>query len=243
MHFKNFILLIANDKTNCANLMTYLERANYQLQIACKTFQALKLLRQHHFDLILLGSLPDTETTELCTQIRRESDVPIIVIAEKDDEIERIINLEIGADDCLAKPINPRELLARMKSLLRRNNHLFAIDKNQPILKRLPNIKFAGWILDRNNRFLIAPNGDITSLSAHEYRLLIIFLQNPQRILTRDQLLEQLHGKEAGPFDRSIDVLIGRIRKKIEVDYKKPAFICTARGSGYKFNCKIEVQS
>ena len=151
------------------------------------------------------------------------------------EETDRIVGLEVGADDYLPKPFNPRELLARIKAVLRRAGPAVAAkeEKNE-------SLQFAGWTLDTAQRRLTAPGGEPVELSTGEYDLLLAFLRHPQRVLNRDQLLDLARGRAAIPFDRSIDVQVMRLRRKIEADPKAPQIIATVRGGGYQFTPAVQ---
>ena len=154
------------------------------------------------------------------------------------EETDRIVGLEMGADDYLAKPFNPRELLARIRAILRRVNTAASTAPNAHAAKRL---SFAGWQLDLGRRRLEAPDGVIVDLTTGEYELLMAFAERPQRVLTRNQLLDLARGRDAAPFDRSIDVQVSRIRRKIEADPRPPLMIITVRGDGYMFTPAVAV--
>lgn len=160
-------------------------------------------------------------------------DIPIIMLTAMGEETDRIIGLEMGADDYLSKPFNPRELLARIKAVLRRFEVLPVMAEAQ--IEREGLVSFAGWTFDLQARNLTAPDGGDVSLSGGEFELLQAFVTHPGRVLNRDQLLDMARGRDALPFDRSIDVQVSRLRKKIEQDPKKPLLIKTVRGGGYMF--------
>jgi len=151
------------------------------------------------------------------------------------EETDRIVGLEVGADDYLPKPFNPRELLARIKAVLRRSGPALA-EKEE----KSENLQFAGWTLDTAQRRLTTPGGEAVELSTGEYDLLLAFLRHPQRVLNRDQLLDLARGRAAIPFDRSIDVQVMRLRRKIEADPKAPKIIATVRGGGYQFTPAVQ---
>jgi two-component system OmpR family response regulator len=153
------------------------------------------------------------------------------------DETDRIVGLEMGADDYLAKPFNPRELLARVRAILRRAASPPAADK---VVGPTKHLHFAGWSLDLGRRRLEAPDGLVVDLTTGEYELLRAFAERPQRVLTRNQLLDLARGRDAAPFDRAIDVQVSRIRRKIESDPKTPEMIVTVRGDGYMFTPEVE---
>jgi two-component system OmpR family response regulator len=153
------------------------------------------------------------------------------------EETDRIVGLEMGADDYLAKPFNPRELIARIRAILRRVAASAAPERPAAGAKRL---RFAGWLLDVNRRRLEAPDGMVVDLTTGEYELLIAFLERPQRVLSRNQLIDLARGRDATPFDRSIDVQVSRIRRKLDDDPRSPSMIVTVRGDGYMFTPDVE---
>lgn len=170
--------------------------------------------------------MPGQSGLDLCRELRKTSSVPIIMLTAKGDEIDRIIGLEVGADDYLAKPFNPRELLARIHAVLRRSGNVGRAAAGSAIFQ------FSGWRLDALKRELTNPVGVVVDLSTGEYDLLLAFLEAPQRVLSRDYLLEQARNRSAESFDRAIDVQISRLRRKIESDGE---MIKTIRGAGYMF--------
>ena len=157
------------------------------------------------------------------------------------EETDRIVGLEVGADDYLPKPFSPRELLARIKTLERLTAGPMADRRKARQLNRLPIFSFDRWRLDQNKRQLVPDNGLAIPLSTGEYELLLAFLENPKRTLNRDQLLDITRGKQSTPFDRTIDVQVARLRKKIELNPKEPLLIVTVRGGGYQLNAEVEV--
>lgn len=236
MPMKTQILIVDDDKDIGLELKTYLEPHGYTVLNALNGGEMRKLLKVHNVDLIVLDiMMPEEDGISLCQTLRRESSVPIIMLSAAGSEADRVSSLEIGADDFLAKPFSARELLARIKALLRRSRGELGHERQQKA-SHLSTIKFAHWQLDRSRRVLIGKDNLTISLSQREFEILTAFLSNPNRVLTRDQLLEFTRGIDANPFDRSIDVQIGRLRKKIEVNAKSPKIILTVRGGGYQFN-------
>lgn len=183
-------------------------------------------------DLVLLDiMLPGTSGIDLCRMLRDRSRVPVIIVSARGSETDRVLGLELGADDYLAKPFSRPELLARIRAVLRR-----AAGAPEPITGReRAKIGFEGWVLDTGKRELIAADGAVIDLSAAEYDLLLAFIEHPQRVLTRDQLLELARGRVGEVFDRSVDVLVGRLRRKIERNADARPLIKTMRGAGYMF--------
>ena len=166
--------------------------------------------------------------------------MPVIMLTAMGEEIDRIIGLEMGADDYLAKPFNPRELFARIKAVLRRTGASSRARGENGGEQSTSVVRFDGWTLDLNKRELISPAGVLVPMSAGEFALLATFVAHPQRVLSRDQLLDFARGRDAQPFDRSIDVQVSRLRRKIEDDPREPALIKTVRGGGYLFAPKVE---
>jgi two-component system OmpR family response regulator len=185
---------------------------------------------------ILDVGLPGEDGLSICRRLRGKSTIPIIMVTGRGTDTDRIVGLELGADDYLPKPFNPRELLARVRAVMRRS----AAAELQPA--EVPQVlAFEGWRLDMSRRQLFAPDGGPRSLTSGEFNILAIFCQNPRRVLSRDDLLELLHGRAAAVFDRSIDVQISRLRRKIETNLKDPSFIKTVRYGGYFFTPLVTV--
>ncbi len=182
--------------------------------------------------------LPGEDGLSLCRRLRADSKIPVIMLTAMGEETDRIVGLEMGADDYVAKPFNPRELLARIKAVLRRAEGGQA--RRPDDADRLGVLVFAGWRLDLDKRELVSPQDLLVSLSAGEYDLLAAFATRPQRVLSRDQLLDLARGREAQPFDRAIDVQVSRLRRKIEADPGNPVFIKTVRSGGYMFTPAVE---
>jgi two-component system OmpR family response regulator len=160
--------------------------------------------------------------------------VPIIMLTARSQSVDRVHGLELGADDYVAKPFEPRELLARIRAVLRRSR---AADHGAPTLRAF---SFAGWELNLPQRRLLSPEKVLVPLAASEFELLLIFLENPQRVLTRDQLIERCHGREAGPFDRSIDVRVSQLRQRLGDSAREPRLIKTVRTAGYMLAADVE---
>src|SRR6185503_1111650 len=179
---------------------------------------------------------PGEDGLQLCRDLRMRSSLPVIMLTARGEETDRIVGLEMGADDYLAKPFNPRELLARIKSVLRRAR---ALPGNlEPEAVR--SFRFAGWALDVATRNLTAQDGVVVPLSGTEFKLLRVFLAHPDRVLSRDQLIESMVARDAGPFDRAIDVQVSRLRQRLRDDAREPRIIKTVRGEGYVLAAKVE---
>ncbi len=229
-------ILVVDDDREIRDLVAkFLGRHGYRVSTARDGVEMFKVLDGWRVDLVVLDlMLPGEDGLSLCRRLRAASTVPVIMLTAMGEETDRIIGLEMGADDYLPKPFNPRELLARIKAVLRRAQAL----PEAPV-ERTPEIRFAGWMLDTAARRLESPDGVAVELSAGEYDMLMAFLDHPRRVLSRDQLLDLARGRAAMPFDRAVDVQIGRLRKKIEADPKDPQIIKTVRGGGYMFTPEV----
>jgi two-component system OmpR family response regulator len=217
-------------------LRRYLAQHGYRVSAVDGAAAFRQLLERSTFDLVVLDILmPGEDGLSLCRDLRATTDLPIILLTALAEEADRIVGLEMGADDYLTKPFSPRELLARIKSVLRRANSL------PPRLGRPPAqlVRFDRWTLDIGRRELLGEDGVAVPLSTAEFRLLGALLDHPGMVLTRDQLLDLTVGRSAHVFDRSIDNQISRLRKKIETDPHNPALIKTHWGGGYSFEAQI----
>ncbi|MDF1653756.1 MAG: response regulator [Coxiellaceae bacterium] len=238
---QNHILIVDDDSEICQLLDEYLCQHDYQVSTSHNGQQMHQKLSEHNIDLIILDvMLPGDDGLVLCQQLVKQCNIPILMLSAQGEATDRIVGLEVGADDYISKPFNPRELLARIKALLRRQDKA---QQTATTSTRMPYLQFSDWHVDRNRRVLINPNKVIVALTQGEYDLLIALLENSHQVLTRNQLLELTRGREAGPYDRTIDVQIGRLRKKIEKDPKQPQLITTVRGGGYQFCCDVKTVS
>lgn len=230
-------ILVVDDDPEIRHLLkTYLEKNGYAVSTAAEGGGMWMALERSRIDLIVLDlMLPGVDGMELCRTLRTRSKIPVIMLTARGDEMDRILGLEMGADDYLAKPFSARELLARIKVILRRVRDL-PID---PLADAPEKLAFSGWSLDTRTQHLRSPDDVVVPLSSAEYRLLHVLLSHPNRTLTRDQLLDLTQGRESGPFDRSIDVLIGRLRRHLGDDAKQPELIKTVRGRGYLLASKV----
>jgi two-component system OmpR family response regulator len=233
-------LLVVDDDREIRDLICrLLQKHGYRVETARDAKAMEETLATARIDLVILDvMLPGKSGLDICRELRARSPVPILMLTAMGDETDRIVGLEMGADDYLAKPFNPRELLARIRAILRRVSTAASSGPPSPAPKRL---SFAGWKLDLGRRRLEAPDGVIVDLTTGEYELLIAFAERPQRVLTRNQLLDLARGRDATPFDRSIDVQVSRIRRKIESDPRSPEMIVTVRGDGYMFTPEVSV--
>jgi two-component system OmpR family response regulator len=231
------ILIVDDDGEIRTLLGDYLEKNGFRTTAVPDGRAMWNALDSARIDLVILDvMLPGDDGFVLCRSLRARGDVPVIMLTAKGEDMDRIVGLELGADDYLAKPFNPRELLARIKSVLRRHR---AIPGNlQEEQAKL--LRFAGWTLDLAARNLISPQQVVVALSGAEFRLLRVFLSYPNRVLTRDQLMDLTVGREADPLDRSIDVQVSRLRQRLDDDAREPAIIKTVRGEGYVLAATVE---
>lgn len=224
------IVILDDDPEICNLLREYLEKNGLRATTVNNGKALWRMLDEKHIDLIVLDlMLPGEDGLELCRNLRARLNIPILILSALGEETDRIIGLEMGADDYLAKPFNPRELLARIKVILRRSRTLPGRKETETVSQ----LVFANWTLDLTTRHLISPEKVVIPLSGGEFRLLRVFLEHSKRVLTRDQLLELSQGREAQAFDRSIDVLVGRLRRHLGENARQPSIIQTARGAGY----------
>jgi two-component system OmpR family response regulator len=206
---------------------------------ACQNGTELeRLLSRRRVDLVILDlMLPGDDGLTICRRLRAASPAtPVLMVTAKGEDVDRIIGLEIGADDYLPKPFNPRELTARARAILRRTRDVHQVAN----LPRPGTLRFAGWTLDAGSRELIDPDGGPVELTGGEFDLLMVLATHPQRVLNREQLLDWTRGRSADPFDRTIDVQLSRLRRKLRDDARQPAIIRTVRGGGYLFAPKVE---
>ena len=225
-------ILIVDDDAEIRSLLSqYLTKNGLRVTAVADGRAMWQALEAGRIDLIVLDlMLPGEDGLTLCRNLRaKSSDIPVIMLTARGEETDRIVGLEMGADDYLAKPFSARELLARIKAILRRARSL--PENLRPDDSR--NIRFGDWLLDTVHRQLISTAGVVTPLSGAEYRLLRIFLSHPNRVLNRDQLVDLTQGKEADPLDRSIDVQVSRLRQRLGDDSREPRLIKTVRGEGY----------
>jgi two-component system OmpR family response regulator len=232
------ILVVDDQQEICDVVEEYLTGEGYRVSTAHDGAGMRRTLAQSPADLVILDlMLPGEDGLSLARALRSESGIGIIILTGRGETVDRIIGLEMGADDYLPKPFHLRELLARVKSVLRRVQSRTA-DVPQTGRTRA---HFAGWTLDLSSRELLSPAGEEVRLTTGEFDLLAAFVNNPNQVLTRDRLLDLARNREAGPFDRTIDVQVGRLRRKLEDDPQNPTLIKTVRGSGYIFTPAVEL--
>jgi two-component system OmpR family response regulator len=231
------ILIVDDDREIRTLLGDYLEKNGFRTTAVPDGRAMWSALDSARIDLVILDvMLPGDDGFVLCRSLRARGDVPVIMLTAKGEDMDRIVGLELGADDYLAKPFNPRELLARIKSVLRRHRAIPGNLQEEPAKL----LHFAGWTLDLAARNLVSPQQVVVALSGAEFRLLRVFLSYPNRVLTRDQLMDLTVGREADPLDRSIDVQVSRLRQRLDDDAREPAIIKTVRGEGYVLAAAVE---
>lgn len=231
------ILLIDDDREIRDLLGRFLERERFRVTSARDAREARRAFANGNYQLIVLDlMLPGETGLDLARWLRDQAGVPIIMLTAMGEEADRIIGLELGADDYVTKPFNPRELLARIRAVLRRTGE----QEERGAMPPAKLYRFAGWQLETARRRLIDPDGIDVALTGGEYDLLLALLDRPNRVLTRDMLLDLLRGRQAGPFDRAIDVAISRLRRKLEDDGRNAQIIKTVRGGGYVLATLVE---
>jgi two-component system, OmpR family, response regulator len=233
-------ILVVDDDGEIRRLVAKFLRENgFHILLARDGREMSACLASAHVDLIVLDvMLPGTSGLDLCRDLRRTSSLPVIMLTAKGDDTDRIVGLEIGADDYLCKPFNPRELLARINAVLRRTAGTSADGRSAAATRHAPRrYIFDGWQIDLLKRELLNPSGIVIDLSAAEYDLLVTFAEAPQRVLSRDHLLDAARNRQSSGFDRSIDVLVSRLRRKIDRADADESMsrIKTVRGQGYLF--------
>jgi DNA-binding response OmpR family regulator len=228
------ILLIEDDPSIQAMLERSMTHYNLNLEMACSGEEGMSALARGKFDLVVLDlGLPDGDGLDFARRIRQSGDLPIIILSGRADDVDRIVGLELGADDYLGKPFNPRELQARIRAILKRSTQQGQAP-TAPVggLRRLA---FDDWRLDVNRRCLIDGKGRSVGLTQGQFELLYVFLTHRGRVLTREQLLDLTRGRSLEPYDRSIDVMVSRLRRKLGDDARSQKYIRTYHGGGYIF--------
>ena len=232
------ILVVDDDREIRDLLVKFFEKHQLRVTAVRDAREARRIWATGNFNLVVLDlMLPGESGFDFARWLRANAEVPIVMLTAMADETDRIIGLELGADDYVAKPFNPRELLARIRAVLRRaGEHSAAPNTETPTR----NLRFAGWILDPARRRLLNPDGVEVPLTGGEYDLLVALVERANRVLTRDMLLDLLRGRQAGPFDRAIDVAVSRLRRKLEDDGRHAQIIKTVRGGGYVLAATVE---
>jgi len=232
-------LIVDDDLEVLALLKKFFVQHGYSVEVATEGASLWAALERQVPDLIILDlMLPGENGLTLCQRLRQQHAVPVIMLTAMGELSDRVVGLEMGADDYLSKPFDARELLARVRAVLRRAG------ESRPVVGEVPRplIRFADWQLDLTRRELRSPDQVMIPLSAGEFDLLLVFVEHPQRILSREQLLDLARGQAHDAFDRSIDVQVSRLRRKLEFDTKRPAMIRTVRNGGYLFTPSVTRQ-
>jgi two-component system OmpR family response regulator len=227
-------LLIVDDEAALREpLAEYLSRQGFEVSQAASAAEARTLIRDEAPDLVLLDiMMPGEDGLSLCRHLVEARAIPTIFLTARGEATDRIVGLEIGADDYVVKPFEPRELVARIRSVLRRAGRNGQAPDNEMF-------EFEAWKLDPLKRRLIDPEGAIVAISSVEFRLLLAFLEHPRQVLDRDRLLDMVQGREAHLFDRAVDNQVSRLRRKIEADSRNPQLIQTVWGGGYMFAADV----
>lgn len=230
-------ILVVDDDPDVRDIVERcLSDAGYQVWAHEDGSQVFDAVSEHDIDLAVVDLvLPDTDGLMLTRKLKEHSSIGVIILSGRGETTEKIIGLEVGADDYLSKPFEPRELLARVRSVLRRLGQDSAADSSSDKMI----FSFEGWRLNVTARTLTSPKDESVELSSGEFNLLKAFVEHPNRVLSRDQLLDYTHANDTPAFDRSVDVRVGRVRKKIEADHQNPQFIKTIRNGGYMFAGKV----
>ena len=225
------IAVVEDDPEISRMMVSYMLEHGFEVAAARSGRDLDRVMSDSKIDCVILDvGLPGEDGLSICRRLRGKSSVPIIMVTGRGTDTDRIVGLELGADDYLPKPFNPRELLARVRAVMRRS-----VPAQPPEAEAPRTLMFEGWRLDMARRQLFSPDGMPRSLTSGEFNVLSLFCQHSRKVLSRDDLLELLHGRAAAVFDRSIDVQISRLRRKIETNLKDPAFIKTVRYGGYFF--------
>jgi DNA-binding response OmpR family regulator len=233
------ILIVDDDPRLCRTLARYFEHEGYTAHTATSGAEMRQRLAIERPNLVILDLiLPDEDGFSLARELRANYDLPIIILTGKADTVDKVVGLEIGADDYVTKPFDERELLARIRSVLRRAAKVGKGGLESPVSIA----RFAGWRLDLYSYELTSPSGEPVALTPHEFQLLAAFVKHGNRVLTREVILEQVADRNWSPDDRSVDVLVGKLRKKLEKNPQDPKLIETIRGMGYKLKAKVSFE-
>ncbi|VVP32171.1 Transcriptional regulatory protein OmpR [Pseudomonas fluorescens] len=241
MEHVNHILIVDDDREIRELVGNYLKKNGLRTTVVADGRQMRSFLEANTVDLIVLDiMMPGDDGLQLCRELRsgKHKATPILMLTARNDETDRILGLEMGADDYLTKPFAARELLARINAVLRRTRML---PPNLLITESGRQLGFGRWRLDTTARHLLDEDGTLVALSGAEYRLLRVFLDHPQRVLSRDQLLNLTQGRDADLFDRSIDLLVSRLRQRLKDDSRESTYIKTVRSEGYVFSYPVEL--
>jgi two-component system, OmpR family, response regulator len=233
-------LVIVDDDREIRTLLSqYLDKHDFRTTAVAEGKEMRRVMERSRVDLVVLDlMLPGEDGLAICRELRTRSQVPIIMLTARGEDVDRIVGLELGADDYVPKPFNPRELLGRIRAVLRRAAHA----PRDPSPESVRSFSFNGWTLDTTTRVLTNAQGAEVALSGAEYRLLAVLLAAGNRVLSRSQLTELLRGREADPFDRSIDVRVSRLRQILGDDARAPQIIKTVYGEGYVIGVAVQTQ-
>lgn len=231
-------LLVVDDDREIRELLSkLLAQRGFKVTAVRDEQEMHRALESGRIDLVILDiMLTGKDGLSICRELRASQSIPIIMLTARGDAVDRVVGLEMGADDYLAKPFDLRELEARIRAVLRRSANDVA-DAKSPRGKVL---SFAGWKLNMEQRQLLSPDDIVVEVTSGEFDVLVVFVERPQRVLTREQLIDLARGRDATPYDRSIDVQVSRLRRKMEPDPKLPTLIKTVRGGGYLFTPSVE---
>jgi DNA-binding response OmpR family regulator len=239
MNESGHILVVDDQQEICDLVREYLSDEGFRVSTANDGTGLREEMARAPVDLVILDLvLRGEDGLQLARELRSQSDIGIIMLTGRGETVDRIIGLEMGADDYLSKPFHLRELLARVRSVLRRG----AARASEKAGSSRTRVRFSGWSLDLASRELVSPGGDDVRLTTGEFELLAAFVNHANQVLSRDRLLDLSRHREAGPFDRTIDVQVGRLRRKLEEDPKIPVMIKTVRGGGYIFTPPVETE-
>jgi two-component system, OmpR family, response regulator len=231
------ILIVDDDEEIRTLLGDYLRKNGFDTQSVADGKAMWEALAAKPFSLVVLDlMLPAEDGLSLCRQLRARSQLPVLMLTARGEAVDRIVGLEMGADDYLPKPFDPRELQARIRSVLRRARAL----PTEAAVEPMDVYRFSGWKFDTHERNLYAPDAVVVPLSGAEYRLLLLFLQNPNVVLSRDQLSNFAFGHDADPMDRTVDMQVSRLRERLRDEAREAEIIKTVRGKGYVFAARVE---
>jgi DNA-binding response OmpR family regulator len=240
MSLSTVILIVDDDERLRRTVSRYLKKEGYVVREAGTGEEMRKRLAAEMVDLVILDlMLPDDDGLDLAREVRSQSDVGIIMLTGKVGTIDKIVGLEVGADDYLTKPFDHRELLARVRTILRR----VPKEKKRALESPISSVQFEGWTLDFVTQELKSPSGELVYLTSNQFQLLVSLVTQAEQPLSRKAISELMGGRNWLPLNRSVDVLVGKLRKKIEVDPKAPKLIKTVRGVGYKFAARVDFEN
>lgn len=231
------IAVVEDDAEIRALVCGLLQREGFEAAPCGGGVELDRLMERRRVDLVVLDlMMPGEDGLSICRRLRVRGEVPVLMVTARNEDVDRVVGLEIGADDYLAKPFNPRELVARARAILRRTRTAHRVADSLP--RQV--YRFAGWRLDAGARELVGPSGGLVELTGGEFDLLVSLVEHPQRVLSRDHLLDWTRGRSATPYDRTIDVQLSRLRRKLAQDPASPVLIRTVRGGGYLFAAPVE---